>query len=425
VEPWALLFYREGGSRDPEKYWNDQGKKMYNELKSALKSSDDQKAAVTKAVAGAKNDDEKIAALISYVRHALRSVSDPQVSAAERAAFYKKLPNDRYRTSAEILKSGLASAEEMNVAFAGVAMQAGLDARPALVADRTELNFDPKLMSERYFLDNLAMAVKVGTSWKVFDVSRRNLTPGMLPWYEEGVYALVTDSKAPTFIRTAVSEPEASSDSRKAKLTLSVTGSLAGDVEETYTGHRAEQYRQELRLQSPAQREEWLHDRILRMFPGSEVTNLKFENVDEPAELLQASYHLDVPLFAQVTGKRILFQPSVFRRAQSAIFSATERHLQVEFPFAWKESDQIQIALPDGFELENAENPGSIDFGATGGYKLTLSLKSPSRELTLSRDLTFGNQGRLVFAAETYPALKNIFDEVHLRDTHSLSLKEN
>ena len=161
------------------------------------------------------------------------------------------------------------------------------------------------------------------------------------------------------------------------------------------------------------------------MFPGSEVTNLKFENVDEPAELLQASYHLDVPLFAQVTGKRILFQPSVFRRAQSAIFSATERHLQVEFPFAWKESDQIQIALPDGFELENAENPGSIDFGATGGYKLTLSLKTPSRELTLSRDLTFGNQGRLVFAAETYPALKNIFDEVHLRDTHSLSLKEN
>src|SRR5262249_20864518 len=27
IEPWALLYYRQGGSRDPEKYWADQGRK--------------------------------------------------------------------------------------------------------------------------------------------------------------------------------------------------------------------------------------------------------------------------------------------------------------------------------------------------------------------------------------------------------------
>jgi hypothetical protein len=293
-----------------------------------------------------------------------------------------------------------------------------------MVGDREELDFNPNL-ADRYFLDNIAMAVKVGDSWKVVDVSRRNLTPGMLPWNEEGVSALITDSKTPVFVKTLVSAPEASLDSRTAQLKLSIDGSLSGEVEESYTGHRAEQYRQELGRMSPAQREEWLHDRTVRMFPSAEVTSLKIENVDDPSKPVQASYHLNAPLFAQITGKRILFQPNVFRRAEAPLFPASERHKPVQFPFGWKEVDKISVTLPVGFTLENGDNPGSLDFGEPGAYALEMRISHGAiQQLTLNRELTFGNKGLLAFRAESYPTLKKIFDEVHLRDTYSLALKE-
>ena len=237
VRPWALLFYREGGVKQAEKYWDEEGKKVYKEWKDALKSDNEMKAAVATAMEGAKDDSGKIAALVIYLRKALRSPFDPALTSAEREKFFEKLPN-RPRTSTEILKSGIAMPNEMNVAFAALAAQAGLDVRPALVADRSEFIFNPKL-TERFFLDNGAVAIRQGNTWRVLDVSRQFLTPGMLPWQEEGMFALIADPKAPLFIQTPQSAPEASAESRKAELELSAEGTLEGDVTETFTGHRA------------------------------------------------------------------------------------------------------------------------------------------------------------------------------------------
>jgi hypothetical protein len=144
VRPWALLFYRESTPREPDKYWSDEGKKLYGELRGALKTSSEQKAAAAEAVSGIKDDQDKVAALVDYVRKNLRNVSDRDVTDAERRDFFRKLPQDRLRSSADILKSGLATTFEMNIAFAALAMQIGLDARPARVANRNDLYFNPK-----------------------------------------------------------------------------------------------------------------------------------------------------------------------------------------------------------------------------------------------------------------------------------------
>ena len=426
IEPWALLYYREGGPNDPEKYWNDYGRKTYGDLKAEMKGGSEEKAAAAEAMGSAKTEDEKISALVSYIRKKLRNVYDRSVTDAERDEFLKKLPKDHHRSSSEILKGELATAFEMNVAFAAVGMQAGLDVRPALVASSAEIMFNPKAFNDHYFLENWGMAVKIGDSWKVFDVTNRHLAPGMLPWEEEGVYALITDPKTPVFVRTAVSPPEASAETRVAKLQLSADASLEGDIEEVYTGHRAEDYRNELESQSPAQREKWLQDRVVRMFPEAEVTSIKLENVDDASKPLRAVYHLEAPLFAQVTGKRILFQPNAFRRGQAARLSASERRFPVEFPYGWKESDEIHIQLPDGFALDNADAPGNVNFGEPGSYQFNMSVKKgPSTELIVNRSLTFGNKGLLIFPKDVYPLLKKIFETVQANDAHSIALKAN
>ena len=211
-------------------------------------------------------------------------------------------PKERVRTAAEIFKSGIGMSDEMNVVFAAMALHAGLDARPALVADRNEITFNPKVLVDTYFLDNIDMAVKLAGSWKIFDVSSKLLAPGMLSWREEGGFALVSDPKAPVFIQTPVSPPDASVRSRVAHLELSVDGSIEGDVQESYTGHHAEDGRSEIFVKSNAEREEWIKDRVTRMFPDAEVTEIKLENVEDTTHPLQIRYHLEAPAFR--TGHR-------------------------------------------------------------------------------------------------------------------------
>ncbi len=426
LEQWALLYYRQGQGNSPDKYWNEEGKLAFKQLKEALKVSEDMKSGANQAVANAKNDEEKIIALALFLRQNVRSISDPAVTMAERQQYYQKLPKDRGRNSGEIFKSGLATPDEMNLVFAGLASQAGIEARPALLGSRTEVEFQPKGMADTYFLDRKAVAVKAGKDWKVLDVSRRRLTPGMLPWDEEGVYALISDPKEPTFIQTPIAPAEASLDEHLGHFKLSTDGTLSGDASERYTGHRGEEYRGQLIDLSPPQREEWFHDRMGNMFPGGEFTDFKVENLEDAAKPLRLTYRLSAPGFAQVTGKRTLFQPNVFRRAQGTPFTASERKSTIEFRYGWKEVDRIRIELPAGYDFDSADNPGGLKFGKLGSYNLEMTIvKGSVRELNTNREFTFGVDGNLYIDAPGYPMLKTIFDEVRVRDTHSISIKAN
>ena len=137
LSPWALLLYRKESMDDPDKYWKDIGKKAYGDLKIALKTNDEIKAATAEVTAAAKSDDEKVVALITYLQKKLRNLFDRSITDAERAKFISSLPKERARTSAEIFKSGIATGDEMNVVFAAMALQAGMEARPIFVADRS------------------------------------------------------------------------------------------------------------------------------------------------------------------------------------------------------------------------------------------------------------------------------------------------
>ena len=79
--------------------------------------------------------------------------------------------------------------------------------------------------------------------------------------------------------------------------------------------------------------------------------------------------------------------------------------------------------MPDGFALDNAENPGGIKFGAPGSYELSLAIKE-GRELICTRIMTFGKEGMLAYPRESYPNLKALFDEVHRHDDTTISFKQ-
>ena len=148
------------------------------------------------------------------------------------------------------------------------------------------------------------------------------------------------------------------------------------------------------------------------------------ENAENPEEPLRVRYHIRIPGYAQRTGKRLFFQPVFFERGSAPLFSSDDRQYNISFPYAWKESEQVTIALPAGYELERADSPGSLNFGEPGAYTLKMSVRGGT-ELTCVRELVFGNANNLVFQRAAYPQIKRVFDEIHRRDGHVMSLRQS
>jgi hypothetical protein len=182
IRPWGLAFYsKDHSQRDPRKYWEDIGRTVYRNLRQALKVNNEIKEAAAAATANTKTDEEKVLALIRYLRANLRNLHSSSVSEAERAQIIKHRPKERDRTSAEVMKSGIGDSDELNTLFAAMASHVGLDARPVLLPNRGDIRFDPS-MTDIYFLTSIDMAVKLGEQWKIYDVGTTRLAPDMLSW---------------------------------------------------------------------------------------------------------------------------------------------------------------------------------------------------------------------------------------------------
>jgi hypothetical protein len=67
-----------------------------------------------------------------------------------------------------------------------------------------------------------------------------------------------------------------------------------------------------------------------------------------------------------------------------------------------------------------------LNLGKIGSYTLRMTIRKGSvRELDTFREFAFGNDGNLFVDPQNYPTLKKIFDEIRIRDTHSISIKAN
>ena len=87
--------------------------------------------------------------------------------------------------------------------------------------------------------------------------------------------------------------------------------------------------------------------------------------------------------------------------------------------------DAVEIALPPGFSLENAEQPNGGKLGQIGEFKITMAITDDKAVFHHQRVLTWGNEHRLYFPASAYPALKAAFDDIHKADNHTITLRKD
>jgi transglutaminase-like putative cysteine protease len=420
VRPWMLVYYvRAGTPINKEKFWQDLGKQAYEIFKPSIKVNDEVRRAAREAVGSATTDEEKLQRLFDYCRRKIKNVNSLSsgMTAEERA------DRKQNKSPEDTLKSGEGNGFEINALFAALAAGAGCDARIILLSDRSDTFFDPGF-PDPYFLSLISIAVKVGDKWRFLDPGSEYVSYGMLRWQEEGEDALVPDPSTPFFLNTPMSPPEESKETRSANLRLTQEGTVEGDVRIEYTGHLAVAMKKTNDDESPIQREQTLRDAVKKQMATAELSDVHIENVTDPVKPFVYVYHVRVPGYAELTGKRIFLQPAFFQHGLGPVFSARDRKNNIYFAYPWSEQDEVTIELPGGYALESLDALDPISTGGISECKSGVYIQKDGREITYRRSFLFGVGGSVFFLVNRYSQLKDYFDLLHHQDNYTIPLKQ-
>jgi hypothetical protein len=416
VRTWMLVFYNRQ-QLDPQKYWTTIGKLVYETTKPRIKVNDDVRKAATEAIAGATTSDEKMTKLLEFVRVKIKNVnSDTSGVTAEEK---KKLKDNN--NPGDTLKRGYGEGSDIDYLFAALASASGFETRLALIPDRSKFFFDPSVTSD-YFLRGGEIAANVDGKWKFYDPSSKYVTTGMLPWEYENCDALITDPKEPVWVKTPLSSPDKSLEKTVGNLKLNEEGTLEGDIQIEYSGHLGRMLKNYNDDDSQEKREESFKDMIKSHVGAAEITNIKILNVNDPVKPFTYICHVKVPNYATRTGKRLFLQPAFFQFGEAAKFASSDRRYPIYFKFPYTEQSEVQIDLPTGYELDNAESPASFNAENTIKYDVSLGVTTDRASLLYKRKLSVNG---MLFPVTSYAGLKQIFDTVHKEDNHQITLKFN
>lgn len=420
VRPWMLVFYTSENTTDADKFWNTYGRRRGAEFKSMVKVNDEVRKAAAETIGDAQTPEQKLERLYNFVRAKVKRYTDD--ASGLTVEQLKKIKENK--SPADTLKRGVGDGKDIDVLFAALASAAGFEVRLACTSDRED-TFFMKDFPDDYFVNPASIAVRVGEGWRLFNPGSTYVPFGMLRWQEEGVPTLIADEKEPTWIDSPMSDPARSLEKRTGKLKLSEDGVLEGDVRIEYTGHVAADMKEYNDDDSPAEREETLKNRLKERLAAAEVTDIKVENVSDPDKPFVYSFHVRVPDYAQRTGKRLFIQPAFFEKGLGARFPVAARRHPIYFHYPWAEEDKVEIDLPEGYALDNAESPAPISGGELSKYDPSVGITKDGHTLVYTRRFYFGKgTAGIFFNVATYPALKQYFDAVNKGDEHTIALRQ-
>lgn len=404
---------------NPQRYWSSVAGENAPLVKFMNKSSSEIKKAAADITVGATSPEEKLQKLYEFCQKEIKNNSfDTSLTDEDR----KKLPATR--SMSDVLKRKSASSQFVDMLFGALANAAGFETRIAFSGDRSKMFFQPEMTDEK-LIHPAAIAIKVGEDYKFFNPGMPFLPYGMLVWYEEDTWALLVGDNNFVWRRTPLTRPESSNERRTGKFKLLEDGTLEGDVNIEFTGQPAVIYREDNFNESAAKREERLKDEIKGKISTAEISAVSIENFNEPSKPLVKHFKVRVPGYAQKTGKRLFLQPGFFEYGENAVFSSSARKYAISFRYPWSEADSIEIALPPGFDLDNADAPGQVaDPQKIGLLNISMTINKTNNTLKYDRKFHFGGGDNILFRSDQYQPLKNMFDAFYKSDSHTITLKQ-
>jgi hypothetical protein len=191
------------------------------------------------------------------------------------------------------------------------------------------------------------------------------LTPfGQIGGYLQANYGLLVEPDGGELVQLPTQLPAMNSIQRTAKLTLDPAGTLKGDVSETRLGDRAWSERERLRtVAKSTDQVKPIEDLLAGSLSRFHVTHATLVNLSLPDQPFGFRYSFDAEEYAKNAGGLLLVRPRVLGVKTSGLLETKEpRKFPVEFEGPAHDTDTFDIAIPDGYVVDDLPPPVDADY---------------------------------------------------------------
>ena len=314
------------------------------------------------------------------------------------------------KNAADVLKHGYGNRDDINFLFVAMARASGFDASIILVASRAQRLFDrnwPVLPQ----MNSRIAAVKLNGRDVYLDPGTKFCPYGLLRWIYTSTPALRLRGGGADNFFTPEPLPGSFMINRTSDLVLDETGSLQGDLIVEYRTGEALEHRLDALETDESGRTKQLEEELKPWLPDNAVVKLRSAEGWESEGPLTASFNIQVPGFATVSGKRILVPACLFT-ARYASFNSATRKYPIYFPYPFSEVDRATIRVPVGYVVESVPPPQNV--APTPPFaSYQSSSQVTGQEVTFQRSFEVR---RVVLTPSDYSVVKEFFTKVRAND---------
>ncbi len=200
------------------------------------------------------------------------------------------------------------------------------------------------------------------------------LTPfGQLNGALQANYGLLVTPEGGKLVKLPQLPPAMNGIQRTAKLSLSATGTLSGDVREVRVGDRAWSQRWQLRtVTKDADRIKPIETLLSYSLGTFQITKASVGNLQLTDQPFLYIYSVVAANYAKTAGNLLLVRPRFIGNKSSDLLETKEpRKYPVEFDGPSQDTDTFEITLPAGYEVDDLPPPVNADYGFASYHSKT------------------------------------------------------
>ncbi|HTR23825.1 MAG TPA: DUF3857 and transglutaminase domain-containing protein [Terriglobales bacterium] len=388
MPPWGGLagqmivsFFPSGGSHRKHEFanWEDMGQWYANLISDRMSATEPIKQEVARLTAGKANTLQKMQAIASFLQHDVRYVAislgiggwqphaapdvlahrygDCKDKATLMRTMLREIGVDSYHVVINTERGSVGQDTPAHNAFNHVVLAIKLPDdvnSPSLVA----VAKDPKLGRLLFF-----------------DPTNEVAPFGEIGGYLQANYGLLVTPEGGELVRVPQQPSSMNSIRRVGKLTLSMNGTLIGDVDETRLGDQAARERWRLRtVTNSKDRIKPIEDLLGGSLANFQITKASLVNLDLTDQPFGFAYTFQSANYAKLAGNLLLVRPRVLGDKSSGVLETKEpRRFPFEFEGPLRDTDSFDITLPSGYVIDELPPPMDADYSFASYHSKTVA----------------------------------------------------
>ena len=308
----------------------------------------------------------------------------------------------------------IGSSADINLLLVGMLREGGLNANPVITSTRNHGRVHPVYPMLSKF-NNVMAHVVIGEKEMVLDATTDLLPPNMLPILcqtEQGRLISETGSRW-----VSVYNGEEFKKAISVEMELDENAAASGTLNYQLDGYSAYMERSSLLKDGDEKHKE----NIKKKFDSWEISDITFESVNSPAEVLKKTISFSTEDQAEIAGNLIYLTPLIVERKKENPFKHETRNYPVDFIAPRMETVSMTIALPEGYEVEEIPQPLVMSL-PDGSCKFIYNISPVGNKLQVVSRLMIKKS---IYLPDEYPLLKQFFDQIVAKQAEQVVIKRS